>query len=850
MTPACPPGDRAAQASRCPVVGIGCSAGGLDALERFFSQVPGDSGLAFVVVQHLSPAHPSALPDLLTRFARIPATEVQDGEPVQADHVHVIPPDRDLSIENGRLHLHEPATARGVRLPVDVFFSSLAADRGSEAIGIVLSGMGSDGLAGLSAIKDQGGLTLAQSPETAQADGMPSSAIRAGVADVVAEPETLPGRILEHLRRRPRPADGPWPGDPAMTGALERIGILLRDRTGTDFTQYKANSLVRRIERRMAVRQAAGIDDYARLLQDEPHELDLLFKELLIGVTSFFRDAAVWDVLRDIALPGLMAQHPQGKAMRAWVPACSTGEEACSLAIVFAEAVERSGPHARFTLQIFATDLDAGAIEFARRAVYPEHALLGVSAERLSRFFAPEDGGYRIDRRVRDSIVYATQNIAADPPFTKLDIISCRNLLIYFGAELQKRVLPLFHYALNPGGVLVLGSAETAGSSTGQFTPIHGKSRIYRRTSVPPSVPDLSFKTHRIAPTATPTMPPSEDAEVNVGHLTDQLIQQTWAPAAVLVNPEGDIVYISGRTGKYLEPAVGRTNVNVHAMAREGLREALPGMIRKAVQDRSPVVLPKLRVGTNGGTQLVDVVLHPIDRPEPLRGHVLVVFKDVAEPPTRRRRRGATTAPPQEALAQELQQAREALQVSREEMQAAVEELKSSNEELQSTNEELQSTNEELTTSKEELQSLNEELHTVNAELQSKVDDLTWVRNDMDNLLNSTEIATIFLDGAMNLRRYTSHATRLFRLIQGDVGRPLAHVVSDLDHPALVSDAQEVLRTLMFRETVVATHDRRWYRVRTMPYRTHENVIDGVVMTFIDITEIKLLEAELRKQRP
>ncbi len=837
------------ESAPCPVVGIGCSAGGLEALEKFFSQMPIDSGAAIVVVQHLSPAHTSALPDLLAHFTRLPVAEVKDGMAVQPDHVYVIPPGSDLALLHGTLRLLKPAEKHGLRLPIDFFLRTLADDRRDRAIGVVLSGMGSDGAFGLAAIREKGGLTLVQDPATAQADGMPASAVRAGAADIVALAEALPGRIRSHLlhlllRDTAEPAD-----TPELASALDRISILLRASHGTDFTLYKTNSLCRRIERRMVVRQVASIDDYAELLRSEAHEVELLFKELLIGVTSFFRDPAVWDALRDTALPALFAQYPEGKALRAWVPACSTGEEAYTLAIVFAEAIERLKPRAAYSLQIFATDLDEAAITTARRGVYPQNIAADVSTDRLARWFSTDEGGWRVHKSIRETVVFATQDITADPPFTKLDLLSCRNLLIYFGNALQKKMLPLFHYALNPGGLLVLGNAETVGNFGHHFAPVDQKARIYRRSPQALTFSEIEFtmrNTNAAPPLPTPSLP---DPVEHIGQLTDQLIQQTWAPAAVLVNADGDILYVSGRTGKYLEPAVGKTNINVHAMAREGLREALVGVIRKSLTDPLPVLLPALRVGTNGGTQLVDVTVQALTKPEPLRGLVIIVFKDVAEPPARGRRRKSDAAETQSALARELQQSREALQAAQQELQTMVEELKSGNEELQSTNEELQSTNEELTTSKEELQSLNEELQTVNAELQSKVEDLTSIRNDMTNLLNSTEIATVFLDGAMNLRRYTTHATKIFRLIQGDVGRPLGHVVSDLEHPNLVHDAQEVLRTLVFRETVAATSDGRWYRVRTMPYRTQENVIDGVVITFTDITEIKLLEAELRKPR-
>ena len=834
-----------------PIIGIGCSAGGLDALEKFFTHVPACSGMTFVVIQHLAPEHVSALPDLLRRFTQMDVAEATEGMVLLPDCVYVIPPNRDLSLLHGKLHLLEPAAPRGLRLPIDFFLRTLAEDRREKAIGVILSGMGSDGVFGLRAIKEKAGLTLVQEPASAQADSMPRCAMEAGVADIVATPEAMPGRIANYLRH---PVHAPLPDPPAtaeMLSALDKIIILLRDRSGNDFSLYKTNTLHRRIERRMAVHQITTIDDYVRHLRGNLHELDLLFKELLIGVTNFFRDPAVWETLRSETLPALLAQHPNGKALRAWVSACSTGEEAYSLAMMFKEALEQAQPEAplaRFTLQIYATDLDPDAIDTARKGFYPDNIAADVSPERLKRFFMPEEGGgYRISKDIREMVVFATQNIISDPPFTKLDILTCRNLLIYFGAQLQKKLLPLFYYTLSQGGLLVLGSAETVGNFGNLFAPLNNKARIFRRLDQSQPLVTLDFPGGTSVSAATATAMNSPDRGENLGQLTDQLIQQSFAPAAVLVNAEGDILYISGRTGKYLEPAAGKTNMNIHAMAREGLREPLTGMIRKALKDPQAILLNGLRVGTNGGTQIVNVVVQAVDKPEPLRGRVLIVFKDVPAPLPRRRASKKVESESHAALMQELQQTREALQVTHEEMQTTVEELKSSNEELQSTNEELQSTNEELTTSKEELQSLNEELQTVNAELQSKVDDLTGVRNDMANLLNSTEIATVFLDNAMQLRRFTTYATKLFKLIPGDVGRPLSHIVSDLDYPQLKDDALEVLRTLAFQEKEVATHDGRWYRVRIMPYRTQDNVIDGVVITFTDITEIKRLEAELRK---
>ncbi|UCV09488.1 chemotaxis protein CheB [Dechloromonas denitrificans] len=832
-----------------PIVGIGCSAGGLEALEKFLTNVPAGCGFAFVIVQHLDPTHLSALPDLLQRFTPMPVTEITDGLRLKPDSVYVIPPNKDLSLLHGKLHLLEPVATRGLRLPIDFFLRALAEDLKEKAIGVILSGMGSDGVFGLRAIKEKTGLTVAQDPTSAKADSMPYSAIQAGVVDIVAPPEALPGRIAEYLQHPAHAQLFEISPRMAILTALDKIVILLRDRCGNDFSLYKTNTLNRRIERRMAVNQIAGIDDYVRYLRDNEHELDILFKELLIGVTNFFRDAEAWEYLRNEAIPALLAQHPEGKSLRAWVAACSTGEEAYSLAIVLKEAIEEARPERRFTLQIYATDLDTDAIEQARKGFYPDNIAADVSAERLARHFTHEEsGGYRINKDIREMVVFAPQNIISDPPFTKLDILTCRNLLIYFGAQLQRKLLPLFYYALNPGGMLFLGSAESIGNAATLFAPLTKKGRLFQRLNQPLPLTALEFPRKLPSETSDVSRPAQSERPDNLGQLTDQLIQQTWAPAAVVVNGDGDILYFSGRTGKYLEPAAGKTNINIHAMAREGLREALTGVIRNALNNPLPILINGLRVGTNGGTQIVDLVVQALDKPEPLRGRVIIVFKDVRTPLPRRKSGKHVEEEPNSTLMRELRQAREALQVTHEEMQTSVEELKSSNEELQSTNEELQSTNEELTTSKEELQSLNEELQTVNAELQSKLDELTWIRNDMTNLLNSTEIATVFLDNEMNLRRFSTHATKLFKLISSDVGRPLSHIVTDLDYPKLKDDALEVLNTLIFHEKVTATHDGRWYRVRIMPYRTQDNVIDGVVITFIDITEIKLLEAKLRTQ--
>jgi len=836
-----------------PIVGIGASAGGLEALELFLKHVPEGSGMAFVIVQHLDPTHKGIMVELLQRTTRMPVVQVRDRQKVAPDRVYVIPPNKDMSILHGVLHLLEPAAPRGLRLPIDFFFRSLADDCRSRSIGVILSGMGSDGTLGLRAIKEKAGVVFVQAPASAKFDGMPRSAVDAGLADVVAPAEQLPGRIIDYLKHAPLAAKPDPSREDKAQSALEKVFILLRTQTGHDFSPYKKSTIYRRVERRMGLHQIDKIATYVRFLRENPQEIELLSKELLIGVTGFFRDSPAWEQLKDEVIPALLAAHPKGGVLRAWTPGCSTGEEAYSLAMVFKEALERVKPAGNFSLQVFATDLDRDAIDRARAGVYPANIAADISPERLRRFFSQDEQGYRVGKEIRETVVFAPQNVIMDPPFTKLDLLVCRNLLIYLDQGMQKKLIPLFHYSLNPGGVLFLGSAETIGTFTHLFAPLAKKARLYRRLDsvlgeAPVEFPS-SFVPYR--PDAGGAQPQARLPGPNLQSLADQLLLQRFSPAAVLTNDKGDILYISGRTGKYLEPAAGKANWNIFAMAREGLRYELGTGFQKALRQKASAGLKGVKVGTNGGVQTLDITIHPIDEPAALQGMVMIVFTEVATPPnTQAAGKPSRASARRESLAafeRELQQAREEIRATREQMQTSQEELKSANEELQSTNEELQSTNEELTTSKEEMQSLNEELQTVNQELQAKVDELSHVNNDMKNLLNSTDIATLFLDDALAVRRFTTQTASIIKLIAGDVGRPITDITTELDYPEMAADAREVLRTLAFIEKQAATRDGRWFLVRIMPYRTLENRIDGVVITFSDITAAKRLEAQLRQ---
>jgi chemotaxis protein methyltransferase CheR/two-component system CheB/CheR fusion protein len=830
------------------IIGIGASAGGLEALEQFLSHIPVGNNAAFVVIQHLDPTKRALLPELLQRITPMPVVQAGNRMKVNPNCVYVIPPNKDLSILHGKLYLLDPAAPRGLRLPIDFFFQSLADDRHEQAVAVILSGMGSDGTLGLRAIKKNGGLILVQTPESAKFDAMPLSAINAGLADIVATPQELWNGIFSYLSHKPRGGHiaPELVREHQSQSALNQIAILLRERTGNDFSLYKKSTIYRRIERRMMAHQIDAIADYAHYLRDNTQELDLLFKELLIGVTNFFRDPAVWELLKTSAIPALLTKYPTGRTLRAWVPACSTGEEAYSLAIIFKEVVGQNQLQHLFKLQIFATDLDQDAIERARQGFYPAKIAADISSERLKRFFVDEDDGYRIKKEIREMVIFAQQNIFIDPPFTKLDLLSCRNLLIYFDSKLQKKLIPLFHYALATHGILLLGHSETIGEFTSLFTTLDSPLRLYQRSDYGLSPADIDFPTKYLPVTSvtqqeTAMTPPA----LNLQKSVDQLLLQDYTPAAAVVNSSGDILYINGRTGKYLEPPAGKVNWNIHAMARDGLRHEITDALNKAQHQSEAVYLSGLTVATDTGTQTINLTVQAIAKSEALADKLIVIFTDVASvQPNRRTRKSPSVE--QQLLLAELQQAREELQTLREERQSALEELTSSNEELQSTNEELQSTNEELTTSKEEMQSMNEELQTVNAELNAKMTDLAWVNNDMNNLLNSMEIATVFLDNALKIRRFTSHAVDLFKLIPTDVGRSLSDIVTHLDYPQLHQDAAGVLNTLVFSEKQVKRHDGSWFKIRIMPYRTQDNVIDGVVITFIDISETKKLEIQLR----
>lgn len=822
------------------IVGIGASAGGLEALISFLANVPENSGLAFVIVQHMEQTRKSNMVELLQNASTMKVVQVNESTAVQPDYVYIIPPNKEMSIQNRVLHLFDFSVPHTLHLPIDFFFRSLSEDQQEKSIGVILSGMGTDGTAGLRAIKEKGGGVFVQEPSSAKFDGMPRSAIETGLADDISPPATLPAKIVRYLE-----------DEEAVISSYDSIMSLLRSQTGHDFSLYKKNTVDRRIERRMGVHQIDKITTYVRFLQENPQELDLLFKELLIGVTSFFREPTEWELLKNKVIPALLAERAPNNALRVWVSGCATGEEAYSIAIIFKEVLDQLSPSQDLSMQIFATDLDRDAIDKAREGVFSANIAEDMSLERLTRNFVKMDRGYQVVKTIRDMVIFAQQNMIKDPPFTKIDILTCRNLLIYLTPELQKKLMPLFHYSLNPSGFLFLGSAEAVGDFTDLFKPLDRKSRIYQRLQ-----PLLQKESVEFPTTFAPTQPvkyQSPGTVHNIQSLADKLILKCYSPPTVLVNNKGDILYITGRTGKYLEPAAGKINWNIFAMAREGLNYKLSNTFYKALRQIESVTYKGAVVIHEGGSQIVNITVNPLKEPEALRGLIMIVFTDVDTPDVIKAinpdGRSLTSSEREADLERELMQARQVWQVASTEMQISQEELKSSNEELQSSNEELQSTNEELTTTKEEIQSLNEELKTVNFELQVKLDELSLATNDMKNLLDSTKIATLFLDNSLCVKRFTSQMSLDSKLISSDAGRPITDIASDLFYPELTEDARHVLQTLNTVEKQVKAYNGCWFNARILPYRTIEDRIDGVVITFVNITEAKLLEAELRKTK-
>ncbi|WAK01540.1 chemotaxis protein CheB [Methylobacter sp. YRD-M1] len=835
-----------------PIVGIGASAGGMEALQEFFKTMPADRELAFVVVVHLDPNHVSLLPDLLQKHTTIRVTQITDGLRVEPNNIYIIPPNKTLSIHNKRLHLTELETPRFSHLPIDTFFRSLAQDQGDKAIGIVLSGTGSDGSLGLMEIKAASGLVIVQNEASAQYTGMPKNAINTGVVDYILSPDKMPTQLIQYAQYREDTNDRHIVHLQNIDVFLQKIFFLIHNQTGHDFSMYKKNTICRRIERRMQLRQITRIADYVAFLQKNEQEIGILANELFIGVTSFFRDAEAYSVLKNKILPAFLSQKPQNYILRVWVPGCSTGEEAYSIAIVIQECLDTIKHH--IDVQIFGTDINENAIEKARRGLYLSGIEnVDVSPERLKRFFIREDNNYRIKKSIREMVVFAPQNIISDPPFTKLDIISCRNLLIYFRSELQRKVLQTFHYSLKEDGIMFLGPSETTGQSDRFFSVLDKKWKIFRRTHVTETIPR---SLHLLEPPSHLAIideiqipaPMLKAEELSVMQLVEAILRHSSVPPCAIIDAKSNIIYVHGRLGKYLEPAEGKISVNIVDMARFGFKTDLASGIRQVSQTRKKEQKKVYAIQQDGSQISVDMTISPILEFSSIPGLMMVTFEDVPMESLTETAESTPLLATSEKVAklqQQLDFTKENLQTTIEELKTSYEELKSTNEELQSTNEELQSTNEELETSKEELQSLNEETVTVNAELQSRIEELQSANDDMKNLFDSTQIATLFLDTKFCIRRFTPKVKELINLEASDVGRPISHFSSSLQNPNLTGLASEVLRTLNKHESEICDDQGRCFYVRILPYRTTNNIIDGVVITFEDITARKEVEQAL-----
>ena len=839
------------------VVGVGASAGGLEAFEQFLRGTSAVTGLSFVLIQHLDPSHESALVDILQRYSSIPIVEAEDGAAVEADHVYVIPPNCEMTISNGALRLAVPDTPRGKRTPIDAFFRSLAEEVGAGAVGVVLSGTGTDGTLGLCAIKEAGGLTLAQEPASAKYDGMPSSAINAGCAEHIVRAEEMVAAILSSQNRVKAPTDGPLEEsiNVGVQAALARLLLVLRTATGHDFSSYKKSTLLRRVERRMAQHELSSIELYTRYLKKTPIEAQSLFKELLINVSSFFRDPEAFEALGTEVLSKLIKERPDGYVIRIWVAGCATGEEAYSIAILLRELMDNA--QRELKVQLYSTDLDDDAIAAARIGLYPHSIAADVPLERLRRFFAKEEQGYRIKKEIREMVVFAVQSVIKDPPFTRLDLISCRNLMIYLEAELQDRLIPIFHYALRTGGALLLSPSESIGNHPDLFAPISRKWKLYRASQT--LMPSQRSVLERGVPwTVGGGQLAQEEADsklkvADIGDLSRRALLRIFAPPSVVTDRLGNILYVYGETRRFLGPAPGQPTLNVIEMASDRLQLELRTALNSA--SKGEQVLGR-EVWMKSGDEVETLVLsvRPIGDPGTSSELLLISFQPAGTPggPVRRRRKRAglsTETARAIDLEHQLISLREGMQATIEEHQSINEDFKSSNEELQSTNEELQSTNEELETSREELQSVNEELITVNAELLAKIDQLGLIQNDMKNLFDNVSDGTIFLDRKLLIRRFTRAAALVYPLVASDLGRPLANIKSGFPDDDLLLMAQKVIDTLQPYDREIRARDGAYYRVRIQPYRTTDDVIAGVVMTFSNISarvEAQTAEHEAR----
>jgi two-component system CheB/CheR fusion protein len=831
------------------IVGVGASAGGLEAFQELLAAMAEDTGMAFVLVQHLAPKHESMLSELLGRATKMPVVEVQDGMAVVSNRVYVIPPNADMSVVKGVLHLSPRSADLARRMPIDMFLRSLAEDQEGRAIGVILSGTASDGTLGLQAIKASGGVTFAQDDESAKYSAMPRSAVAAGIVDFVLPPHLIARelkRIAQHAHVFMADDQGSAAPDDINEEALLNIFGMLRNMSRVDFSYYKPGTIKRRVLRRMVLRKIDGLEAYAGVLRSNREELERLFNDLLINVTGFFRDPEAFDVLRRVAFPPVLNGKTTNQPIRFWVPGCSTGEEPYSLAIVLLEYLGEKA--ADFHIQIFATDVSDSIIQKARLGIYPESIALDITPDRLRRFFQKVEGGFQINKAIRDMCVFARQDLGKDPPFSKLDLISCRNVMIYLGQILQKRIMPIFHYALNPEGILFLGSSETVGGFTDSFKSVDKRFRIYSKNSTPITplmelVPHFQAEEHK-------TKHQAETSRPELQRSIDQILLSRYAPASVVVNEKLDIVQFIGLTGRYLDPVPGDASLNILKLVKPGLLGELRVAFQK-IRKSGAYRKEGLLLAEDAGLKPINLELIPVKDGGGKYTHYVVVFENVTRtaPVTpssadHRKPRGAvkgSTAAKKTQVDMETAQLKAELEATHDYLQSIIEEqrttneeLRSANEEIQSSNEELQSINEEMETAKEELQSTNEELTTVNEELQQRNDELTQLNNDLSNVLSSVQIPIVMLGNDLRIRRFTPTAEKVLNFISTDVGRPITDIKPNLRLPDLRQSITRVIESLeIYEKDVEDIHGKR-YSMKIRPYRTVDNKIDGVVIVLLD----------------
>ena len=825
------------------VVGIGASAGGLQAFEAFFKELTPRAGMAYVVIQHLDPHHRSILPELLQRYTTIPVKLAENDLLVEPNTIYVIPENVMLGLFHGRFQLLGPTADMKIRLTIDYFFRSLALDVLDQAVAIVLSGTGSDGSLGLKAVKEAGGLVVAQDPTTTPFDGMPRSAIATGFVDFILRPEDMPQRLVDYWRLAPPRSQSSVviPRQKPMSDALQQILLMIRTQTGHDFSQYKQSTIDRRVERLMAINHIEDLSDYVTFLMNNTMGIEALFRDVLIGVTNFFRDKEVFATLKETVIPRLFQNRQTDQTIRIWIPACSTGEEAYSMAILLQE--QMSALKQYFRVQIFATDIDDQAVNTARLGTYPSNIEIDVPDSYLKQYFVATPEGYRVVKSLREMIVFAPHSVAKDPPFSKVDLISCRNLLIYLNANLQNRVLSYFHFALRPMGFLLLGTSESLGQHEKSFTALDSQHKIFQRTEGASPLrikPQLRPLLTPLAPEEIPTRHPQLGTGLRAAMQAQLLAHRT--PTAILINHQGHIRYVHGSSRQYLDVSGEFDKVDIIHAVRDSLRTALKTAISRAMIHQREVAELNIPLETETGTQVINIIVEPFAQ-SPTREALLVVYFEEVKGIVLGN--GLTTgiqALAPEGFEQKHQLLQQELTDTRAYLQATIEELKSSNEEMQSINEELQSLNEELETSQEELKSVNEELMAINTELEGKIGELTWAHNDLGNTLNTLQTGLILLGDEFQVRRFNPTATQMFKLIPSDIGRSIGDIVSEFNYPTFLEDVQEVFNTLVVRERDVEARNGRWYALQIRPYRTTQNAIKGIVISFSDVTVRRKME--------